>query len=207
MPYLNLHRTNGATDLVDPIVALDNNWDQIDSKFKLMDSGSSPVGTGVVNPETGMQFSASGLATPDIGAFNGATYDKINVVETWGAWQTLTLSGSFTATSRLPRLRVSNLGHVQCRGAVQFQTGTTAWPAGYNIINTNQFAGAQFAPINANFKNTTAGPITGTTSTSWAYGSVHISTNGFLLIEMEYIGAIAASGNYLDFAGLNWDIN
>lgn len=207
MAYLNLHRTLG-TDLVDPVAALDNNWDQIDAKFRALDSRTSPVGTGAVSPAQSIEFVSSQTATPEIAAYDGAAYNPIDPLETWGAWQTWTLSGSFTATARPPRLRVSNKGRVQCRGAVQYQTGTTTWPAGYSTINTGQFAAGSFAPITSKLRNLAPGPITGTTSTSWAYGQAYVQNTGsFLQVSIMYVGAIAAAGNYIDLAGLNWSIN
>lgn len=209
MVFLNLHRTSGSTDLVDPVIALDNNWDQIDSKFHSMDSGSSPVGTGAVNPETGMAFSASNLSpNPTIGVWDGVAYDSISTSETWVAWQNITLATNFSAvTGRVPQLRLSNKGRVQCRGAIQYLTGTTVWPTGYNLVNSGQFANASYSPVEIHYKNISAGPITGTASTSWAYGLAHIySDTSFLLIDIMYLGTVAAGGNYLDLAGINWDV-
>lgn len=204
MVYLSLTNTLGS-DLVSPVTALDNNWDTIDAKFKSMDSGASPVGTGVTSPEQGIEFVASGLGTPDIGVWDAA-YNKINTVETWGAWQNITLAGSFsTAGVRTPKLRLSSLGRVQCRGAIQYQTGATAWPAGFNLINSGQFAQASYAPSFAAYKHLNAGPITGTTSTSWAYGQAQVDfTGGFLRIQIIYVGTIAVSGNNIDLGNLNW---
>lgn len=205
MVYLNLSHTPNS-DLVDPVAALNNKWDLIDSKFAAMDSGASPVGTGVTNPEQSMEFVGSGLATPDIKVYDGAAYNGISTVETFGSWTNITLATNFNAVaSRTPALRVSNLGRVQTRGAVQYQTGTTAWPTGYNTVNSNQFVSSTWAPSVECIRNTCAGPITGTTATSWAYGQVQVTiVTGFLVINMFYQGAIAGSGNYLDLSGLGW---
>jgi hypothetical protein len=204
MPYLSLTNTNG-TDFVSPVTSLNNNWDTIDSKFKALDSVASPVGTGVTSPEQGIEFVGSGLNPPDIGVWD-TTYNKIAPVETWGSWQTINLAANFSGlTSRIPALRVSSLGRVQCRGAVQYQTGTTAWPTGFNVINSGQFAQATYCPAFAAYKHLNPGPITGTSSTSWAYGQAQVDANAsFLRIQLIYVGAIAASGNNLDLGNLNW---
>lgn len=204
MPYLDLHDTLGG-DSVDPAVALANNWDQVDSKFKLMDSGASPVGTGVVNPEAGMEFVGSGLATPDISTWD-TSYKAISTAEIWGSYTAITLATNFSAGTRTPRIRVSNQGRVQLRGSVVYKTGVEAWPAALTTINSvTQLAAATYAPAFNVIKMLSAGPITGTTSTSWAYAQCVVNTTGgFLQIALKYMGAIAASGNYVDLGGLNW---
>lgn len=207
MVYLNLHDTVPGVDLVDPVVAINNNWDQIDSKFKLLDSGASAVGTGAVNPETGMEFSASGLGTPDVGVWDGAAYTKITTSETWGAWQSITLPANFNTviSGKTPQLRLGSQGRKQLRGAVQYQAGATAWPAGFSVISSAQFVDVTYAPSTPVYRNLPPGPITGTTGTSWGFGQARVqSSGGFLNIALSYIGSIAVSGNYLDLAGVNW---
>lgn len=209
MVYLNLHNTAGS-DFVSPVTALDGNWDIIDSKFHAIDSRTAAVGTGVVSPETGMEFVASGLATPDIGVWDSAAYDKINTIEVWGAWQNITLATNYTAAGgRTPRLRVSNLGRVECRGAVQYLGGTAAWTTLYNTINSGQFANTTFGPDARVILDVSAGPITGTTSTSWAYGQARITSDADTTVHIEliYVGAVAASGNFLDLSNLSWYID
>lgn len=202
MPYLNLHRT-ASGDLVTPVDALDNNWDQIDSKFYAIDSKSNPVGTGVTTPNTGMEFVSSKTATPEIAVWNGVTYAPISVAETWGSWVNFTLGVNFNPVgARIPQIRVSNLGKIQCRGAVQYLTGSTAWPAGYQLINSGQLADSAYAPGLAFSRNLTATP---TGSTTWSYGQGFVTrAGGFLNLYLMYVGTALGSGNIMSIDGLGW---
>jgi hypothetical protein len=201
MAFLNLQRTAG-TDLVTPVGALDNNWDQIDTNFALIDAKAGAVGTGVT-PETGMEFVASQQTPPSIGVWDGAAYDFIITSETWGAWTNINLAANFNpVTGRTPQIRVSNMGHVQCRGAVQYLTGTTAWPAGYQTVNSGQFASATYLSSASVVRNLMAS-ITGTTT--WAYGQAFINvTSGFISIFLIYMGTTLASNNLISLDNLSW---
>lgn len=202
MGYLNLARTV-SSDLVTPVGALDNNWDQIDDKFSKLDSKASPVGTGVVSPDTGMEFVSSGTSTPDIGVYTGSAYKTISTLENWGAWTNITLAANYSGiTGRVPQLRVSDLGHVQCRGAIQYLTGTSAWLTGYRLINSGQFANATYSPSQPVARNLTA---TATASTTWSYGQAFVTTaGGFLNIYLIYMGSVLASNNIISIEGLSW---
>lgn len=202
MPYLNLHSTSG-TDLVSPVTALGNNWDEIDTKFAAINAKTNAPGTGVVGPLQTMEFVSSETSPPNVAVYDGTTYQTIVDTETWGAWTTITLAANFNPVSgRTPQLRVSNYGHVQCRGAVQYQTGTTAWPAGWNLISSTQFAAATYAPSQVGVKNLTATP---TNTTTWSQGQAYIAQGGgFLNLYLFYNGSTLASGNLICLDNLSW---
>jgi hypothetical protein len=199
MAYLSLHRTI-SSDLVTPVTALDNNWDQIDSKFSKLDAKASPVGTGATSPSVGMEFVSSQVNPPPVGVWNGTTYVPINVTETWGSWQNITLAANFNAVSgRTPQLRVSNFGKVQCRGAVQYLTGTTNWPTGYQLVNSGQFNSTTYAPSQVCVRNLTATPGT------WSYGQGYVGIgSGFLNIYLISMTAPATSNFYIAIDALRW---
>lgn len=197
MAYLNLHRTVG-TDLVTPVGALDNNWDQIDDKFFKLDSKAAAVGTGVVSPSTGMEVVSSQVVPPPVGVWNGASYTGINVTETWAAWQNITLAVNFNPVSgRTPQLRLSNFGRVQCRGAVQYLTGSTNWPSGYQLVNSGQFASASYTPTQVCVRNLTATPGT------WSYGQAFV-TNGTGFLNIFLISLTSTTNFYIALDGLRW---
>lgn len=205
MTYLNLHNTS-PTELVSPITALDDNWDKIDSKIAGMNSHGSPVGTGVVGAEEGIEFTSSETIPPDIAVYTAsAAFKKIQnpASETWGAWQNITLASGFSAVSgRTPQLKVSNYGQVRCRGAIQYGTGTTAWPTGYQTVNTGQFGSSVCTRTIC--VNLTATP---TGSTTWAFGQFYISiASGIVTMWIVYSGTALASGNRVSLDSLSWYI-
>jgi hypothetical protein len=202
MPYLDFHSTTPTTDLVDPVVSLNNNWDIVDSKFAALNCGSNPVGTGIVNPEAGMECTAPGIS--DMGVYSGSAWRAVTVSDTWGAWTNITLPANYTSvTGRTAQLRLSATSKkVQARGAIQYQGGTVAWPTGYQLISSAQFAASSYAPSLIGVRSLAA-TLTGTTT--WAMGHAFLTSSGsFFNLYLAYLGTTVASGNYVSLDNLEW---
>jgi hypothetical protein len=191
--YLNLHRTLGA-DLVNEVLALDNNWDQIDTKTMALTAGV-PAGTGVVAPTVGLE--AVDHANKNIAVWDGATW-RAPVVETWGAWQAITLLAPFLAGANAPMLRISNAGQVEFGGDVQ-NGAQLAWPAGFSVINQNQFAAGTYAPTQTCVKCLGCSPQAAA-GASRNIGAAFVSNaGGFLKIWAQLSGgAFAPNRVYLN---------
>lgn len=204
MSYLSLHNTL-SSDLVDLVTTLNNTWDQIDSKIKALDTGVNPVGTGIISPETALECASSQTAIPDVGVYNGTAWTGIKAVDTWGAWTNLNLQSGFNAVSgKTPQLRISDTGRIQLKGAIQYGTGVSAWPAGYQLINTLQFDAATHAPSIDYIHTMMATP---THTTTWAYGQLladNLGVGSTLEIWICYVGTALASGNYVALDDAEW---
>lgn len=202
MTYFSLHNTLG-TDYVDPATALANNWTQIDSKLAALDTGLNPVGSNIVSPEVSLECVSSQSVPPNVGAYNGTSWQGIDTVDNWGAFVPINLPAGYSGvTGWTPSLRISDKGRVQLKGRIQYGNGSVAWPAGWLVISDSQFASAQYAPGSTYIHNMIATP-TGTTT--WAYGQLFVSNaNGFLKAWVQYVGSTLASNNYISLNDAEW---
>lgn len=193
MTYLNLHDTLG-TDVVNEVTALGNNWDQIDSKVLALSAGT-PAGTGIVAPSVGLE--AVDTTTKTLAVWDGATWRQ-QVAETWGAWQNINLLAPFVTGPFQPQLRISNAGQVEFGGDVQ-NGAQLAWPAGFSVINQNQFAAATYAPTQTCVKCLGCSPQAAAGATR-NIGAVFVSNaGGFLKIWAQLSGgAFAPNRVYLN---------
>lgn len=206
MTYLNLTSTPN-TELTDPQTALNANWDEIDEKFGLLNSHSSPVGSSVSDAEVGIEFVSSETDPPEIAVFTeDSAFKKIQTEadETWGAWTNINLASGFSAvTSRTPQLKISNFGRVVVRGAVQYNSGA-AWPSDYQKINSGQFDTT--VATRTVCRDIAATPSGGT---GWAFAQFYISLDSGnpthpVIMWIVYSGTSLGANNRVSLDGLWW---
>lgn len=204
MVYLSLTDTV-AGDTVNESTQLNANWDQIDTKINaLVVSSTNLPGAAVVSPEEGIE-SVNPNKTDDfdyfvhLGVYDGAAWRQ-QTLETWGAWQTITLTAPFVERSGFtPKLRISNTGIVEFRGGVINTAGASAWPTGLQVINSGQFADATYHPDQATHKL-----IAASVASTWAYGRARVDSNGgFMRLSVQFVGA-TGGGNFLQLEGLHY---
>jgi hypothetical protein len=207
MPFFNLTKP-AVGDLVAPVEVLNDNWDDIDTKLALINSGSNPVGTGIVSPVGTMEAVSSETTPPDIAVCKPSDSTFKSIVppsdEIWGAWITINLAAGFNAvTGRTPQLKISNYDQVRFRGAIQYGTGTTAWPAGYSTVNSGQFL------INDLTGRTICRNLSASRSggNPWSMAQMITSDDGtYVLLKIAFTGATLASSNRVVLDGVSWYI-
>lgn len=129
MVYLNLHRTDGTVtgENVDPVAALDNNYDIIDNGITAMQGFQGGATVNLANADTGQEVTPADASSPAYCALwvadNTGTWHDADTTETWGAWTSITLNPSAspavtTGAGRPPQFRKSNYGRLELRGCI-----------------------------------------------------------------------------------------
>lgn len=172
-----------ATDVINEVTQLNNNWDVIDTKFsQLVQTGSVNPVTGAV---TGVEWHGSTPTVSSLQAYDGTTWQAPQS-ETWGAWQTITLTAPYVAKAGdPPQLRVSNCKNVEMRGGIVNGSTPAPFPnSGYILINSGQF-GTGYLP-----EMTAVTPIPGnltTTAGQFVTGFSYVTVSGSPLKVAIYI--------------------
>lgn len=134
MSYLGLHITDGTItgENVDPVAALANNYDLIDTKITARMAFNAGSTVNLANAEPGQEIvisdntgAVSPFENPMWVADSVGVWHKTDLKETWGAWTTIPLTATFVAFSagRTPQYRISNWGRIELRGTMKPAAG------------------------------------------------------------------------------------
>jgi hypothetical protein len=135
MSYLNLHITDGTVtgENVDPVAALDSNYDTLDTKFTATTAFLFTDTVNLANADQGQEVNitesvhaVSPFLQPQWVADSGGTWHKTDNKEIWAAWQTLTIAAStptIISGGRTPQFRTSSWGRIELRGNVKPSAG------------------------------------------------------------------------------------
>lgn len=135
MSYLGLHVTNGSPtgENVDPVAALSNNYQTIDTKIAATENLSFGVTPTLANGEAGMELvTADSLGSvfpfeQQLYVSDGTNWHKTDLHETWGSWITIPLAATAPlvvgGSGNTPQWRSSSWGRIELRGVIQPSTG------------------------------------------------------------------------------------
>lgn len=136
---------SGGTSLVDEQNQINVNWDTIDTSF------SSLVVPGATTPSVAGTPTYGTEWVSDNGTYFVYTEDGwvTPTFEIWGAWQTLPITQSpyVSRTADPTQIRISNLGNVEMKGAIQADTNPAiGFPdTGYQLVHQGLF-GSPYLP-------------------------------------------------------------
>jgi hypothetical protein len=161
-----------ATDLVNEITQLNNNWDRIDTAFTSLYGGAAvtPV---VTSPALGTEWINK---DGKLMIWNGTVWAEPDL-ETWGAWSSLTITAPYqNAGGNAAQIRKSNLNNVEMRGAIQLNAGADAFPdTGYILVSSGQFAvGTGYCPE----MTTTVPAAMNSSATGFTNGFIYLTVTG-----------------------------
>lgn len=190
-----LVRTNGS-DVVNELTALNGNWDLVDVGYSslYLPSGFTPSVPGT--PSWGTEW-VSGDGQYEAYTEDGWVSPQS---EHWGSWQNVTITSPYFSRTGDPiQLRVSLLGNVEMKGAVQANSDPTiGFPdTGYQLVNSGQFGTGYLPQVTEVFP---AGmqPV----SSGFSGGQIYLTVSGSpskLAIYVLPQGTRDPSTNYITF--------
>jgi hypothetical protein len=223
--YLTLHTTDGSSsgENVDPVAALNNNYDVIDTGLHGYQSFNSyQAVVNLANPEIGQEIvpafdDGSGFVYSD-GAYFGPggslwvadntnTWREGNFKEVWGAWNSLQNTSGVGFGNHL-QYRTSNLGRVEWDG---YLTGAFPSNGTWLTIHDPNLATPKI-PYAGNGPIVLGGAIYfqqgctdygGSTigdQITWAFDSVNIASTLYLRVRAAYTEVVVSAGttNYIN---------
>lgn len=215
MSYFTLHTTDGSStgENVDPVAALGNNFDAIDSGlqsgYQAFNTGTAPAYT---NGEIGQAVFPSYIASGDTGGaklwvFDGTNWHQSDQEEVWGSWLLLPVTDTAHQTNG-GAIRLSNFNRVEIEidsswASAGVPNNKGLWTTFYdpNLVSAGSRIPASYAPSpNLPNPHVVLGGI-GLTSDNtgrgemvrWAFDTVTISTSNFLRIRYCYTDVTTSS--------------
>jgi hypothetical protein len=125
-----------ATQLVNEVTQLNNNWDAIDTGFTSL-YGGALTAPAVTSPARGTEWINN---TGKLMVYDGSSWIE-PAVETWGNWTAVTITAPYMSVpGNGVFIRKSNLNNVEMRGAVQLNATVDPFPnSGYIQVSSGQF--------------------------------------------------------------------
>lgn len=204
MTYFNFTKVTPASPndpFVNVTTHLNNNWDEIDSKFTTLTGMPSTL----TSPEQGQEI--YDVVGNRFRVWNGTAWRDTDAIDSaWSAWSTLPLSANVIARPNVVLKWRNNtlLRRVELSGAVEKDVAQDPWSAGLILITT----GTSGIP-------STLQPIGGLTFFSGAAALPSVSGNGacgyhkidvvgsWVRIQSQYVGG-NGSGNFLQYDRVRW---
>lgn len=203
MTYFNFTKVappSPSDPLVNVTTHLNNNWDEIETKFSSLITMSGNI----INAEAGQE--AVGSVAQSFYVSNGAPFvmrSADDIQTSWSAWTAIPLNAAVVArASFTPRYRTNSvLRLAELSGGVQKDAPASAWPAALVVI-TNLLP-LSIVPIgNLSFQQSAA--AIPTTPANGSAGYHLIDTNGpNTRIQVRYAGG-PGGGNFIMLDGIKW---